>query len=538
MSSVDYASKHWRRQYMTQRDNSPARKFLAPRRMALLASVAGVGIAMLAAGTGLQTASNAPAWFSSAVAAETAAQPRGFADLVEKVKPAVISVRVRFDGVAQPTAMGEDDDNTMPFQQGSPFEKFFRQFGFEDMPNGTQNRQFGQNRQFRMPQTQPRTAAEGSGFFISADGYAVTNNHVVSNAKTVQVITDDGKTLSAKVIGTDPNTDLAVIKVEGRNFPFVKFADREPRNGDWVVAVGNPFGLGGTVTAGVVSARGRDIGSGPYDDFIQIDAPMNKGNSGGPAFDIDGNVIGVNTAIYSPSGGSVGIGFDIPASTVSSVVAQLKDKGTVTRGWIGVQIQPITPEIAENIGLKKAEGALVSDPQANGPAAKAGVEAGDAITAVNGASVKDARDLAKQIGSIPPGTLVNLMVWHKGEEKSLSVTLGELPNQREARATAPEHATPSSGEVPRLGLSLAPAGQVAGSGPEGVVVTKVDPTGIASEHGFQTGDVILEVGGKKVANPSDVRNALNDAQKTGKRSVLMRVKSGDSTKFVALPLGR
>jgi serine protease Do len=203
-----------------------------------------------------------------------------------------------------------------------------------------------------------------------------------------------------------------------------------------------------------------------------------------------------------------------------------------------VQIQPVTPEIAENIGLKKAEGALVSDPQANGPAAKAGVEAGDVITAVNGASVKDARDLAKQIGSIPPGTLVNLMVWHKGEEKSLSVTLGELPNQREARATAPEHATPSSGEVPRLGLSLAPAGQVAGSGPEGVVVTKVDPTGIASEHGFQTGDVILEVGGKKVANPSDVRNALNDAQKTGKRSVLMRVKSGDSTKFVALPLGR
>ncbi|MEA3070242.1 MAG: serine protease Do, partial [Alphaproteobacteria bacterium] len=298
------------------------------------------------------------------------------------------------------------------------------------------------------------------------------------------------------------------------------------------------FGLGGTVTAGIVSARGRDIGAGPYDDFIQIDAPVNKGNSGGPTFDVDGNVIGVNTAIFSPSGGSVGIAFAIPASTVNSVVAQLKDKGTVTRGWIGVQIQPVTPEIAENIGLKKAEGALVSDPQANGPAAKAGVEAGDVITAVNGASVKDARDLAKQIGSIPPGTLVNLMVWHKGEEKSLSVTLGELPNQREARATAPEHATPSSGEVPRLGLSLAPAGQVAGSGPEGVVVTKVDPSGIASEHGFQTGDVILEVGGKKVANPSDVRNALNDAQKTGKRSVLMRVKSGDSTKFVALPLGR
>src|SRR3984893_14834239 len=360
---------------MTQRDNPPARKFLAPRRTELVLSVSGVVSSSLAAGTGLQTASNSPAWLSSAVAAETAVQPRGFADLVEKVKPAVISVRVRFDGVAQPTAMGEDDDNMMPFRQGSPFEKFFRQFGFEDMPNGTQNRQFGQNRQFRMPQTpqmQPRTAAEGSGFFISADGYAVTNNHVVSNAKTVQVITDDGKTLSAKVIGTDPNTDLAVIKVEGRNFPFVKFADREPRIGDWVVAVGNPFGLGGTVTAGGGSARGRDIGAGPYDDYVQIDAPINKGNSGGPAFDVDGYVIGVNTSIFSPSGGSVRIGFGSPTETAKLVVAQLKDNGHVTRGWLGVQIQPVTAGIADSLGLKKAEGAMGDEPQKGTPAAVAG----------------------------------------------------------------------------------------------------------------------------------------------------------------------
>jgi serine protease Do len=524
---------------MTQRDNFPARRFLAPRRIALLASVAGVGIAMLAAGTGLQTASNSPAWISSAVAAETAVQPRGFADLVEKVKPAVISVRVRFDGVAQPTAMGEDDDNMMPFRQGSPFEKFFRQFGFEDMPNGTQNRQFGQNRQFRMPQTpqmQPRTAAEGSGFFISADGYAVTNNHVVNNATTVQVITDDGKTLSAKVIGIDPNTDLAVIKVDGRNFPFVKFADREPRIGDWVVAVGNPFGLGGTVTAGVVSARGRNIGSG-VEDFIQIDAPINRGNSGGPTFDLDGNVIGVNTAIYSPSGGSVGIGFDIPADTAKTVVAQLKDKGHVTRGWMGVRIQAVTADIADSLGLKKAEGALVDEPQSGSPAAKAGILAGDVITAVDGHDVKDSRDLARKIGAMAPGTSVKLSILRKGEAKTVSLTLGQLPDQRQANAGADEQSTPDNG-TPRLGLTLAPAGDVGGAGNQGVAVTAVDPNGPAAEHGIKTGDVILDIAGKTVSKPEDVRQELASLHKDGKRSVLMRVKSGDATKFVAVPLGK
>ena len=220
-------------------------------------------------------------------------------------------------------------------------------------------------------------------------------------------------------------------------------SDKAPRIGDWVLAVGNPFGLGGTVTAGIVSARGRDIGAGPYDDFIQIDAPVNKGNSGGPTFDVDGNVIGVNTAIFSPSGGSVGIAFAIPAGTVKSVVAQLKDSGKVTRGWIGVQIQPVTAEIADNLGLKAPEGALVSDPQANGPAAKAGILAGDVITAVNGTPVKDARDLAKQIGAMAPGATVKLTVWRKGEEKSFSLALGELPNQREARAATPDSSGPT-----------------------------------------------------------------------------------------------
>jgi serine protease Do len=379
---------------------------------------------------------------------------------------------------------------------------------------------------------------QGSGFMISADGYAVTNNHVVDKAETVEVVADDGKSYVAKVIGTDPRTDLALIKIEGRSdFPFVKLGEKVPRIGDWVLAVGNPFGLGGTVTAGIVSARGRDIGAGPYDDFLQIDAPVNKGNSGGPTFDVDGNVIGVNTAIFSPSGGSVGIAFAIPAETVKTVVAQLKDKGSVTRGWIGVQIQPVTAEIAESIGLKTPQGALVAEPQANGPAGKAGVQAGDVITAVNGNAVKDARDLAKQIGGMAPGASAKLTVWRKGEEKTITLTLGELPKSQEVRADAPESA-PSGTDVPKLGLTLAPAGQVAGSGTEGVVVTNVDPDGIASEHGLKTGDVILEVAGKKVASPNEVRDVLSEVNKDGKRSVLMRVKSGEGTKFVALRLGR
>src|SRR5215475_2858412 len=254
-------------------------------------------------------------------------------------------------------------------------------------------------------------------------------------------------------------------------------------------------------------------------------------------FDMDGNVIGVNTAIFSPTGGSVGIGFDIPAETVKSVVAQLKDKGTVNRGWIGTQIQPVTAEIAESLGMKGSEGALVAEPQANGPAAKAGILSGDVITAVNGHAVKDARDLARQIGAMAPGTTAKLSVWRKGEEKSISLTLGELPKDREARAATPDSA-PQGTDTPWLGLTLAPAAQVAGGGAEGVVVTNVDPNGPASERGVKTGDVILDVGGKAVANPEDVRNAISDAHKNGKRTVLLRMKSNDATKFVAIPLAR
>jgi serine protease Do len=367
----------------------------------------------------------------------------------------------------------------------------------------------------------------------------VTNNHVVEKATNVQVKTDDGKTYEAKVIGTDPRTDLALIKVDGRDdFPFAKLSDKSPRIGDWVLAVGNPFGLGGTVTAGIVSARSRDIGAGPYDDFIQIDAPVNKGNSGGPTFDVDGNVIGVNTAIFSPSGGSVGIAFAIPSETVKTVVMQLRDHGAVTRGWIGVQIQPVTSEIADSLGLKKTEGALVAEAQANGPAAKAGVSSGAVITSVNGDAVKDARDLAKKIGSLKPGSSVKLGVFEKGTEKTVTLTLGELPAQKDAKADKHDNDDQSSGDVGKLGLTLAPASSVPGSGSQGVVITDVDPDGAAADAGFKSGDVILDVAGKSVSSPSDVRKALADARDGGRKNILLRVKSGEGTRFVAIPLSR
>jgi len=321
---------------MTVSDPAPKPRTLSARRLVLLASVAGLGVAVLLGGASLVPNSTNSA-LSTIAYAQGVQRPVGFADIVDKVKPAVISVRVKV--ASNPKMMGFEGD--LPAAPNSQIERFFRRFG---MPEGTNPDD---------PRGTPRNrmvTGQGSGFFITADGYAVTNNHVVDKADTVEVTTDEGKTYSAKVIGTDPRTDLALIKVEGRNdFPVVKLAEGAPRIGDWVLAVGNPFGLGGTVTAGIVSARGRDIGAGPYDDFIQIDAPVNKGNSGGPTFDVDGNVIGVNTAIFSPSGGSVGIAFAIPAQTVKSVVAQLKDSGKVTRGWMGVQIQPVTAEIADSL---------------------------------------------------------------------------------------------------------------------------------------------------------------------------------------------
>src|ERR1700731_1907353 len=506
---------------------TPRRSLFSTRKFALMASVvAGLG----GAAYGFSPSHGPVDIFSSPAHAQVnnevrkVERPVGFADIVERVKPSVISVKVNIsEKLAKDDSANNNEDS--PFQPGSPMERFFRRFGGPDgLPPGLRGGPRG---------GRGAVTGQGSGFFVSSDGYAVTNNHVVAGADKVEVTTDAGKTYTAKVIGTDARTDVALIKVEGGpDFPFAKLAAGKPRIGDWVLAVGNPFGLGGTVTAGIVSASGRDIGNGPDDDFIQIDAPVNKGNSGGPAFNMQGEVVGVNTAIYSPSGGSVGIAFSIPAPTVKNVIAQLKDKGAVSRGWIGVQIQPVTSDIADSLGLKNAEGALVAEPQANGPAAKAGIESGDIITAVNGQSIKDARELARTIGNLAPGNAVKLNVLHKGKDESVNLTLGQLPATQEANAD-PAHGS----DVPRLGLTIAPASSVAGAGKSGVVVTDVDPKRAAAERGFKEGDVILEVAGKNVANPGDVRDAVKAAQADNKNSVLMRVRTGDASHYVAIPLG-
>jgi serine protease Do len=490
--------------------NPAPRGRISPRRIALMGSVAAVAVAVLLGPNGFRQIP-VPAWSNQVQAAETLPHPADFADLIAKVKPAVVSVRVKMDQVAQNSSA---DESATPLQPGSPMDKFFRQFGGGDQPQ------------------RRAVTGEGSGFFISADGYAVTNNHVVDHAKTVTVTTDDGKIHTATVVGTDPRSDLALIKVEGSGFPFVKFSDQAPRIGEWAVAVGNPFGLGGTVTAGIVSATGRDIGRGT-DDYIQIDAPINRGNSGGPTFDTQGNVMGVNTAIFSPSGGSVGIGFDIPAATAKNVIAQLKDRGHVTRGWLGVQIQPVTSEVADALGLKQAAGALVTEPQSDSPAAKAGVKSGDVIVSIDGTAIKDSRELAQKVGTMSPGASVRLNVIRDGSEQTINVTLAQMPNQQQAQSGT-ERQDPAQSS-PRLGLSLAPA-KAAGAGNDGVVVTAVDPNGPAAEQGIKAGDVITNVGGTSVSTPADVQKQLGQLQKTGKHSVLMRVKSGDATHYVALPL--
>ena len=440
--------------------------------------------------------------------------PLGFADIVGRVKPAVVGVRVRIE---EATSSDEIPQNN-PFPPGSTLDRFSRQFGVPIPDSGA-----------------PKSGiALGSGFFISGDGYIVTNNHLVANGKRFEVTIDSGKTYEAKVIGTDPQTDLALIKVRAStDFPYVRLAAEVPRIGDWVLVVGNPFGLGGTVTAGIISARGRDIGEGPYDDFIQIDAPVNLGNSGGPTFNVRGEVIGVNTAIFSPGGGSVGVAFDIPAEIVKLVVQQLKDKGRVTRGWIGVQIQSVTPAVADALGLKNAKGGIIADLEPHSPAAKGGIEIGDVVIAVNGEGVKDSPDLARKIASIAPGTSTKFGIFRNGQEKTIAVTVGRFP-RTSAEAKAEEQKGPS--EAPVLGFTLAPARAVAGAGDQGVVINEISPSSRAAESGLQTGDVILDVGRGAVNTPADVRKMVEEARTQSKRSLLLRVKRGDTISFVAIPL--
>jgi serine protease Do len=481
------------------------------RRSALALTTAGIFAAGIWSATAV--AEPAPLDTQSAAPAATALERLpSFADLVQKVNPAVVSIRVDEEVEARGSAAMPD----LPFPPGSPFEKFFRDLQPQG-PDGAPRRR--------------HATALGSGFLISADGYIVTNNHVVGDGKDITVVRDDGTEMSAKLIGRDPKTDLALVKVESKEaLPYVVFGDSDSvRVGDWVLAVGNPFGLGGTVTTGIVSARGREIGAGPYDDFIQIDASINKGNSGGPTFDVHGNVVGVNTAIFSPTGGSVGIGFAIPAAIAQKVIAQLKEDGKVTRGWLGVTIQQVDDDLAASLSLDKARGALVAQVAEDSPAEDSGIKTGDVILNVNGKEMEDVRAVSRTVADLEPDTDAEIVVWRDEGRKTIDVEIGTFPENLEMASAAPSDGAPEAGTTESLGLALAET-------PDGVVIRSVDPASDAAEKGVRPGDVIVKVSGRDVKKPSDVVAGVEEASKADKNSVLLLLRSEEQQRFVALTL--
>ncbi len=484
----------------------------SPTRKALLASVFTLSMAaVLATGAIVGDARMA---FAEPVRVEAPA-PADFSAVVESVKPAVVSVQVK-SKVNPVSDRGERRGRGFrDLPRDHPFNEFFRRFGEPD----------GQD----SPRPNRRSQSQGSGFFISDDGFVVTNNHVIDGSDEIVVVMDDGRELDAELVGKDTRTDLALLKVDGSDFTYVSFAADKPKIGQWVVAVGNPFGLGGTVTAGIVSANGRDIGSGPYDDFIQIDAPVNRGNSGGPTFNTRGEVIGVNTAIFSPSGGNVGIAFAIPAATVEDVISELRADGSVTRGWLGVQIQPVTDDIAESLDAASTDGALVSDPQADGPAKGAGIEAGDIITEVDGEAVSGPRELARSIAGYNPGDVVAITIVRNGKKQTIDVTLGKLENQARAQSESEQEAEPASFEA--LGLALAP-----GEDGKGVLVTGVEADSPAAEKGIRPGDVIRSVSGDAVGSVGDVTRSIETAREKKRKAALFHIEGERGSRFVALPL--
>ncbi len=440
------------------------------------------------------------------------------------MKPAVVSVSTTNEvKVADRRGGGGKPFEGIPgLPEDHPLNEFFK-----NMPQGQGNPM----------QQRPRQAA-GSGFVVSPDGYIVTNNHVVDGATKVKVSFDDQEEIDAKIVGTDPRTDLALLKIEPKKpLTVVKLADKNPRVGDWVLAVGNPFGLGGTVTAGIVSALARNIG-GPY-DYMQIDAAVNHGNSGGPTFNLEGDVVGVNTAIYSPTGGNVGIAFAVPADTVKRVVEQLEKGGKVSRGWLGVKIQNIDKDLAGSLGLKEPKGAIISEVMSDGPAASAGLKVEDAILQVDNKSIDDSRDLARTIADLPAKSTVDVKVWRDKGEKVVKVKLGTYPANADAtdETEQPEEQKDLGGNVDlkQLGLSVK-----AGVGKDGgVVISDVDPNSDAAMKGIKEGDVVLKAGNETVSTPQDVAKAVKKAQDDGLPAVMFHIKkNGDQTVLVAIPLGK
>lgn len=500
----------------------------APKFMTRIALAGALGVSALATGV------VAPALVASTAYAEPVAlnapQIPGFAEVVEAVSPAVVSVRVEAEVEMASGRYGKrefrfdrrhfEDENEPRF-----FDKH-RRPGARDEPHARRNHKGRRDRgprRFGMSQ--------GSGFFVSDDGYIVTNNHVISKGSKITVVLNDGTELEASLVGSDKRSDLAVLKVESdQKFTYVAFDDKNPRIGEWVVAVGNPFGLGGTVTAGIVSANGREISASRYDDFIQIDAAVNKGNSGGPTFNLSGKVVGVNTAIFSPSGGNVGIAFAIPASTASAIVDDLMNDGQVKRGWLGVQIQPVTKDIAESIGMKDAKGAIVASAQNDSPAKLAGIKSGDVITAVNGTAIKGPRALAREIGKSAPDSEVNISIWRDGKAEDVTVKLGKL--QEVAAAGGPDVRRAPKG-LARIGIEL----RTAADG-KGVEVVDVVPGSRAARRGIRVGDKILTINGEDITKAEQVVEILREVKKLNRKSALFQIERDGNSRFVAVPLKR
>ncbi|MBX3447805.1 MAG: DegQ family serine endoprotease [Parvibaculaceae bacterium] len=459
--------------------------------------------------------------FLGAAAADARPAPTSFAELAERLSPAVVNISTSH--VVDP---GEMELRGIP--EDSPLHEFFEEFLEQQRKSGPQ-----------------RMQSLGSGFLIDPDGVVVTNNHVIDGADRIEVIMTDGTTLPATVAGTDPKTDLAVLRVESdKPLPYVEIGDSSGlRVGDWVIAIGNPFGLGGTVTAGIVSALNRDIHAGNYDDFIQTDAAINRGNSGGPLFNLDGEVVGVNSAIISPSGASVGIGFAVPASTVKPIVAQILEYGETRRGWIGVRIQTVTPDLADSLGLGAARGALVAGVTSEGPAAEAGLEPGDVVLAFDGRNIATMRDLPRVVAEARIGSTVDMQIFRDGETLTRRIAVARLADEPEEEPAAPPVEEPEEKGPVVLGLGLSALNDDlrrrfnVGENLSGVVVVEVDPLSAAAEKGVREGDVIVQVAQRAVSSPEDVLRIVTSEQKAGRNSVLLRLVAEGETRFVALRLG-
>jgi len=502
---------------------TPARTRRTLTRAALATAVA----LALAIGGGVAAQSPAPPAAAAAptpgAAAVVAPAMPGFADVAERVAPAVVNVTV----VATDTPAPQRRMHPR-LPEGAPMDEFFKRF-FEqpDLPHGAPGG--------------PRMQGAGSGFLIDPTGLVVTNNHVIDGANEITVTLNDASKHKAKVLGRDEKTDVALLKIEvGHPLPFVDLGDsKSTRVGDWVLAVGNPFGLGGSVTAGIVSARGRDINSGPYDDYIQIDAPINRGNSGGPLFDGFGRVIGVNTAIYSPTGGNVGIGFAIPAETVKTVVAELRTGGRVERGWLGLQIQPVTEEIAAALGLPDTAGVLVADILPDGPAAGSELQAGDVILKAGGQPIKDYKDLPKLVAAAKAGTDLKLELVRAGKPAEVTIKVGAMPGT-DSLAKGGDPSAVDEGKA-QLGLALAPltpeVRQELGlpPGARGVYVTRVQPGSPADEAGIEPGTLISMVSSQPVSTPAQVAEAVQAALTAKRSAVMLRVEKDGRPMFIAVP---